>query len=119
VNSNSVTTLWINPAAESDPSISTSDGVSGITVVSYALRENTGEGALNIDNLRVGTTFADVYSGGSGQSPAITSQSQNQTVTNGASVYFQHKRHRHAAAQLSMAIAMARTFRAQRVPISR
>jgi endonuclease/exonuclease/phosphatase family metal-dependent hydrolase len=88
VNNNSVATLWINPAAESDPSISTSDGVSTITVVSYALRENTGEGALNIDNLRVGTTFADVYSGGSGQSPAITLQAQNQTVTNGASVYF-------------------------------
>jgi hypothetical protein len=57
-------------------------------VVSYALRENAGEGALNLDNLRVGTSFADVISGGSGQPPAITSQSPNQTVTNGASVTF-------------------------------
>ena len=88
VNSNSVSTLWINPASENDSSISTSESASAFTVVSYALRENTGEGALNMDNLRVGTSFADVYSSGSGQSPAITLQAQNQTVTNGASVYF-------------------------------
>jgi len=88
VNSNSSSTLWINPESESDPGISTSDSASAFTVVSYALRENTGEGALSIDNLRVGTSFADVVAGGSGQPPAITSQSQNQTVTNGASVAF-------------------------------
>ena len=88
VNSNSVTTsqLWIDPTAESDPSVSITENTSGMTVVSYALRENTGEGALSLDNLRIGTTFADVYTGESGQVPAITSQSQNQTVTNGASV---------------------------------
>ena len=57
-------------------------------MVSYALRENTGEGALNMDNLRIGTSFADVFSGGSGLPPSITSQSPNQTVTNGASVTF-------------------------------
>ena len=90
VNSNSVTvsTLWINPTAESDSSISITESMSAFTVVSYALRENTGEGALNLDNLRVGTSFADVFSNGSGQPPAITSQSPNQTITNGASVTF-------------------------------
>jgi endonuclease/exonuclease/phosphatase family metal-dependent hydrolase len=88
VNSNSVSTLWINPTSENDSSISTSENASTFTVVSYALRENTGEGALNMDNLRVGTSFADVFSSGSGQPPAITSQSPNQTVTNGASVTF-------------------------------
>jgi endonuclease/exonuclease/phosphatase family metal-dependent hydrolase len=90
VNSNSVTvsTLWINPTAESDSSISITESMSAFTVVSYALRENTGEGALNLDNLRVGTSFADVFSSGSGQPPAITSQSPNQTVTNGASITF-------------------------------
>ena len=88
VNSNSVSTLWINPTSENDSSISTGEGASTFTVVSYALRESTGEGALSIDNLRVGTSFADVFSGGSGQPPAITSQSPNQTVTNGAIVTF-------------------------------
>ena len=90
VNSNSVTvsTLWINPTAESDSSISITESTSAFTVVSYALRENTGEGALNLDNLRVGTSFADVFSNGAGQPPAITSQSPNQTITNGASITF-------------------------------
>jgi endonuclease/exonuclease/phosphatase family metal-dependent hydrolase len=88
VNSNSVSTLWINPTSENDTSISTSESASTFTVVSYAFRESTGEGALSIDNLRVGTSFADVFSSGPGQPPAITSQSQNQTVTNGANVTF-------------------------------
>ncbi len=88
VNSNSVSTLWINPTAESDSSISTSEDASTFSAVSYAFRESDYEGALNIDNLRIGTSFADVVSGGSGQPPAITSQSQNQTVTNGASATF-------------------------------
>jgi len=86
VNSNA-STLWINPATEGDPGVSTSDSPSAFTVLSYAFRETTGEGALNIDNLRVGTSFADVVTGGS-QPPAIVSQSQNQTVTNGADVTF-------------------------------
>jgi len=90
VNSNSVATcqLWINPTAETDPSVSFTEITSGMTVVSYALRENTGEGALSLDNLQIGTTFADVYSGDSGQPPAITSQSPDQVVTNGDSVSF-------------------------------
>ena len=88
VNSNSVSTLWINPTSENDSSVSTSESASTFTVVSYALRENTGEGALNLDNLRIGTSFADVFSSGSGQPPAITSQPPNQTVTNGATVTF-------------------------------
>jgi endonuclease/exonuclease/phosphatase family metal-dependent hydrolase len=86
VNSNSVSTLWVNPGSENDASVSTSEGASTFTVVSYALRENTGEGVLSLDNLRVGTSFADVVSVGSGQPPAITSQSQNQNVTNGTDV---------------------------------
>jgi endonuclease/exonuclease/phosphatase family metal-dependent hydrolase len=86
VNSNSVGTLWVNPGSENDASVSTSEGASTFTVVSYALRENNGEGMLNLANLRVGTSFADVVSVGSGQPPAITSQSQNQNVTNGTDV---------------------------------
>jgi endonuclease/exonuclease/phosphatase family metal-dependent hydrolase len=86
VNSNS-STLWINPAAEDDPGISTSDSPSAFTVVSYAFREAGGEGALNIDNLRVGTSFADVVTGGP-RPPVIVSQSQNQTVANGANITF-------------------------------
>jgi endonuclease/exonuclease/phosphatase family metal-dependent hydrolase len=88
VNSNSRSTLWINSESESDAGISTDESASSCTVASYAFRESAGEGALNIDNLRVGTSFADVAPDGSGLPPAITSQSQNQTVTNGANVTF-------------------------------
>jgi len=88
VNNNSDSTLWINPESEGDAGVTTSESASTFTVVSYALRENSDEGALNIDNLRVGTSFADVVSDGSGQAPAITSQPQNQNVTNGNSVTF-------------------------------
>jgi endonuclease/exonuclease/phosphatase family metal-dependent hydrolase len=90
VNSKAVTvsTLWINPTAESDSSISITENAPAFTVVSYALREADGEGALNIGHLRVGTSFADVFSSGSELPPDITSQSPNQTVTNGASVTF-------------------------------
>jgi len=88
VNSNSASTLWINPDSEDDPGISTSESGSSFAAISYAFRESDNEGALNIDNLRVGTSFADVVSTGAGQPPAITSQSPNQTATNGASVAF-------------------------------
>ena len=55
----------------------------------YALRENTGEGALSVDNLKIGTTFAEVAGGGSAsRPPAIISGPQHQTVTNGADVVF-------------------------------
>jgi endonuclease/exonuclease/phosphatase family metal-dependent hydrolase len=87
VNSNSISTLWINPGSESDPGTSTSESASPFTVVSYAFREDDNEGALNIDHLRVGTSFADVVSSGP-QPPAIISQPQNQTVTNGVTVTF-------------------------------
>jgi endonuclease/exonuclease/phosphatase family metal-dependent hydrolase len=88
VNSNSVSTLWINPAAETDAGVSTSEGTSTFTVVSYALRENSGEGALSLDNLKIGTTFADAAGGASSESPAIISGPRHQTVTNGADVVF-------------------------------
>jgi endonuclease/exonuclease/phosphatase family metal-dependent hydrolase len=60
VNSNSASKLWINPSAESDSSVSTSDGVSHIDVAAYAFRQATGEGNLSVDDLRVGTSFTDV-----------------------------------------------------------
>ncbi|HTY87592.1 MAG TPA: endonuclease/exonuclease/phosphatase family protein [Candidatus Acidoferrum sp.] len=87
VASNSVSTLWINPQSENDPAVSSSESSSTFTAAGYAFREADGEGALNLDNLRVGTAFADVVTGGA-QPPAIISQSPNQTVTNGAGVTF-------------------------------
>jgi endonuclease/exonuclease/phosphatase family metal-dependent hydrolase len=87
VNSNSVSTLWINPATETDAGISTSEGVSTFTVAGYAFRENTGEGVLSLDDLKIGTTFAEVTGDPSApRPPAIVSGPQHQTVTNGTAV---------------------------------
>jgi endonuclease/exonuclease/phosphatase family metal-dependent hydrolase len=89
VNSNSVGTLWIDPAAETDAGISTSEGSSAFAVAGYAFRENTGEGVLSLDGLKIGTTFAEVAGSESAlRPPAIVSGPQHQTVTNGADVVF-------------------------------
>jgi hypothetical protein len=55
-----VTTLWVNPAAESDPNASSTDPASPLAIASFAFRQAAGIGAVNVDALRVGTSFADV-----------------------------------------------------------
>lgn len=60
-------TLWLNPTAESDPSVTANDAgtilrPNPIDVVAYAFRQASGEGGMLIDDLRVGTTFNDVVS---------------------------------------------------------
>ena len=63
--SNGVATIWLNPSSENSASVTATDVGTGprpnpIDVVAYAFRQNTGEGKLNVDNLRVGLSFADV-----------------------------------------------------------
>jgi len=59
-------TLWVNPTAETSTSVTATDAVSFVTgtINAYALRQGTsGTGApgnLAVDNLLVGTSFADV-----------------------------------------------------------
>ncbi|HLZ54589.1 MAG TPA: immunoglobulin domain-containing protein, partial [Verrucomicrobiae bacterium] len=89
VNSNSVSTLWINPTAETDTGVSTSEGDSSFAVVGYAFREAMDEGTLSLDNLKIGTAFADVIGSGPDTGPpTIIAGPQPQTVTNGADVVF-------------------------------
>lgn len=88
VNSNSVATLWINPAAETDTSVSTLEHETACTITSFAFRESNGEGALNVDNLKIGTAFTDVADGSGDKPPAIVTAPCNKTVTNGAEVVF-------------------------------
>jgi endonuclease/exonuclease/phosphatase family metal-dependent hydrolase len=89
VNSNSVSTLWVNPRGETDTSVSTSEGGSTFTVAGYAFREAMDEGELSVDNLKIGTTFADVIGNWpAAEPPTIVSGPQPQTVTNGANVVF-------------------------------
>ena len=90
--SNVVSTVWINPAAETDPGATATDPASALTISSYGFREDGPSGTIGnlfVDDLRVGTTFPDVVTNAPLLArPAILSQSQNQTVTNGASVTF-------------------------------
>jgi hypothetical protein len=54
------TTLWVNPVAESDPSVTASDNPSPTNVRSFSLRQNSGIGIMFLDNLKVALSFADV-----------------------------------------------------------
>lgn len=55
--------LWVNPSAETDPKITSAVGGSGTDIESFAMRQAShaaGQSFQNIDNIKVGTTFADV-----------------------------------------------------------
>ena len=87
-NSTGVARLWINPTAESDPSISTAEAMSGSTVTSFAMRQNTGHGSLTIDTLLVATSFFEVVANSAPVTPTINSQPQGQSVIEGGTATF-------------------------------
>lgn len=58
-------TVWVNPSAEGDPSITSSGGAVGDVIESYALRQGGGNTCKQrVDDLVVGQSFADVMGGG-------------------------------------------------------
>jgi hypothetical protein len=84
-------TLWVNPADEtggvtdtnllpSEPlTAAPTNGVMAIDC--YGFRQASGEGTMVVDNLRIGTAFADVA--GANQSPAISSVANQAIPANG------------------------------------
>jgi hypothetical protein len=55
------TTLWLNPATESSPSVTATDTVTAYRIDSIGLRQDAGFGAtLLVDDLKVGLSFAAV-----------------------------------------------------------
>jgi hypothetical protein len=55
------TTLWVNPASESDPNVSAIDPQSSVSISGYAFRQDSSLGAtVLIDDLKVGLSFAAV-----------------------------------------------------------
>ncbi|MEI8288192.1 MAG: immunoglobulin domain-containing protein [Verrucomicrobiota bacterium] len=82
-------TVWVNPTSEvSGTSATAFDSQSPATINAYAFRQNTGEGVIDVDNLIVGTSFADVVPG-SVNPPAVVIQPQdNLTVFAGQKVSF-------------------------------
>ncbi|HXG46502.1 MAG TPA: hypothetical protein VNO52_02675, partial [Methylomirabilota bacterium] len=55
-----VSTLWVNPASESDGGIAATDAASTLPVSTYAFRQSDSFGQMNIDDLKVATTFGEV-----------------------------------------------------------
>ncbi len=88
-------TLWINPTSEASPSGTANDATTPIAISMYAFRQpgSTTAGiaasgaTVAIDNLLVGTTFADVVSG-SVNPPTIIVQPQDVTVFAGVNASF-------------------------------
>ncbi|MEI8044867.1 MAG: hypothetical protein WCL11_25880, partial [Verrucomicrobiota bacterium] len=90
-----VATLWVNPTAETDPSVTdpsllpdespwpTGWPTNGIMPISgYDFRQASGEGTLLINGLRIGTRFADVA--GNNQAPSISSIADQSVPRDGA-----------------------------------
>ena len=87
-NTNSVATFWINPSAETDPGVSSTEAASTATVAMFALRQpSSGSAALTLDDLLVGTSFSDVVSA-TNTPPVIITQPQDQSATAGDNVSF-------------------------------
>ncbi|MDB6123917.1 MAG: Repeat family [Pedosphaera sp.] len=64
-----VSTIWLNPSLETDPSVTATDvgtaaRPNALDVYAYALRQATGEGTMFIDNLKVATSFDDLSAPG-------------------------------------------------------
>jgi hypothetical protein len=59
-----LSTIWLNPAAETDTSVTASDAPGAIDISTYAFRQSlasgNGMGTLQVDNLRVASTFLEV-----------------------------------------------------------
>lgn len=55
-------TLWLDPVNEFSTSITAADTPfpTNVNMTAFLLRQSTGEGTILIDNLLIGTTFADV-----------------------------------------------------------
>ena len=82
-----VSTIWLNPATESN-GVTAADTPNPVNVSAFAFRQATGEGTMFIDDLNVGTLFADVVPGSTG-APVITTQPQNITAQAGSTAVFE------------------------------
>lgn len=88
--SQATTTLWLSPALDSDPSVTATDPVTGISISSFSLRQSLsssdGMGDLIVDDLRVGTHFSDVAVPPLTGPPVIIEQPEAARVNEGATV---------------------------------
>ncbi len=86
--SNVTTTLWVDPVSEASPSVTATDGAGAQIVTSFALRQDSGIGTIALDDLRIGTTFADVYAAPILVAPTITQPPVSTTAIEGGAATF-------------------------------
>lgn len=55
-----ISTLWVNPSNESSASVTGTDSPFPNDMVSFALRQDTGFGSVDIDAIKIGTSYSDV-----------------------------------------------------------
>lgn len=88
VISSATTTLWVDPASEASPSVTAGDLSPARAVVAIALRQTAGIGKLAVDDLRVGTSFAEVFVAPPIVSPVITQPPLNTAAVEGGTAVF-------------------------------
>jgi endonuclease/exonuclease/phosphatase family metal-dependent hydrolase len=86
--STATTRLWVNPETESSPHVvAPVDGAAQI-ITAFAMRQDSGIGVLTVDDLRLGTTFADVYDGPNTIPPVVTQQPASTAAIEGGAATF-------------------------------
>ncbi|HTH48803.1 MAG TPA: lamin tail domain-containing protein [Candidatus Limnocylindria bacterium] len=87
-----VATLWVNPAAESDPSVVSADTGAALAISTFAFRESlsggNGMGTMTVDDLTVATSFDEVLGQTADGPVVIVTQPSNQTNVVGQNVVF-------------------------------
>lgn len=83
------TTLWLNPASESDANVTASDLPSTVTISSYGFRQDASLGAtMLVDDLRVGLNFSDVVLTGINPIPLNMQRKAGQVILSWANQGF-------------------------------
>ncbi|MGC3958237.1 MAG: immunoglobulin domain-containing protein [Verrucomicrobiota bacterium] len=81
-------TLWVNPETENSPSVTATDATTVSSITTLAFRQDSGIGVMTLDDLRIGTAFADVYAAPSLVAPTITQQPVNTSAVEGGAATF-------------------------------
>jgi len=83
-----VATLWIDPTNEVSVSVTATDAAAASSIIAFALRQESGIGTVRVDDIRVGTSFADVYQSPTPVPPSIAQQpASTSTIEGGAAVF--------------------------------
>jgi|GEM_PF-496093 len=82
-----VATLWLNPTTETNGGFTAFDTPGPINISTFAMRQSTPQGILFVDDLVIGTSFADVVPG-SVNPPSILVQPADTNNFVGNSVFF-------------------------------